>query len=449
MNQNALRGLALLLLLALGACVSVQDRPDAFADVSVVVRDVFIVDVGTESLIPNQTVLVSGERIVWVGSATTAPPSPGAEVIDGAGRFLIPGLWDMHVHALWSEEAMRTFLPLFVANGVTGVRDMGGIVPVMDMARREDAAGTLLAPRIVAAGSILDGPEPVQAEISIPVSSAEAGAEAVRTVAAAGADFIKVYTLLPRAAYFAILDEARERKLAVAGHLPADVTIEEAIEGGQRSIEHLRDEIEPLCRPSDPERCAGLAARLGDGPVWQTPTLGALRKGFYEDPALASDSRLPLMPASLRAEWLAAQAAAVRRGPAYLSEKRARYADEAWTVKFLSDRGAPLLAGTDAGVAFAYPGSGLHDELERLVRAGLSPARALRAATIEPALYLGTSDSQGAVRPGHAADLVLLEANPLERIEATRTIRAVILRGRVIGPEQLRRLGSTTVAQPQ
>ncbi len=344
----------------------------------------------------------------------------------------------MHSHALWSAEAVGTFLPLYVANGVTGIRDMGGRLPILASVRDSWRWDDPLWPRVVAAGEVLDGPQPIQRDISIPVSDAVSARAAVDSLAHADVDFIKVYTLLPRDAYFAVMAEARRVGLPVAGHVPANVTVVEAARAGQASIEHLRDEIEPLCSPGDVEACTQLAALFRSRQTWQVPTLTVLRsKAFFDEQALATDSRLRYMPSALRGEWLAEREGKLQRGVDYLAMKRKRYADEAWLTGFLAAERVPLLAGTDAGSAFCYPGFSLHDELQLLVEAGLTPIGALRAATLAPAEYLAARDSMGTIAVGNVADLVLLRANPLVNIEATREIEAVVLRGRVLDRRRL------------
>jgi imidazolonepropionase-like amidohydrolase len=395
-------------------------------------------------------VIVLGSRIAEVGPAAATAVPQDARVIEGGGRFLIPGLWDMHTHSLWSPAAMRMFLPLYVAQGVTGIRDMGGRLSILaafrDSRRRDDPPW----PRVIAAGEILDGPQPVQADISIPVADAVSATAAVDSLAHAGADFIKVYTLLPREAYFAVLAEARRAGLSVAGHVPASVTPEEAALAGQRSIEHLRDEIEPFCSPRDADGCARLTTVFRAARTWQVPTLVVLRtKAFFDDTTVTTDSRLRYMPAALRKEWLDARQLKVRRGRDYVASKRARYADEVWLTGFLARERVPLLAGTDAGSAFCYPGFSLHDELALLVDSGLTPLDALRAATLAPAEYLAARDSMGTIAVGQVADMVLLRSNPLANIGATREIDAVVHRGRVLDRRQLDNLLDTVAAAAQ
>jgi hypothetical protein len=223
--------------------------------------------------------------------------------------------------------------------------------------------------------------------------------------------------------------------------VPGEVTPEEAARLGQRSIEHLRDELEPYCTRSTPAGCRDVLAEFKRDGVWQVPTLHVLRmKAVLNDTMLAKDPRLEYMPAAIRRDWLATQEARIRRGPSYFVFRRDRFLDESWLVgRIFHDQGH-VLAGTDAGVHFSYPGFSLHDELALLVEAGLSPLEALRAATIEPARFLGQEDSAGSVKPGARADLVLLGENPLASIGATRAIEAVILRGRLLDRVALDRM---------
>ena len=424
-----------LLALALAGCAGLATHArtgDATATTAVI-RDVSVIDVVSGRVLPHMSVGIAGGRITAVIPADALRVPSGARVLDGRGRFLIPGLWDMHAHVLWSAAAMRTGLPAYVANGVTGIRDMGGTLPVLAAFHASMQRDAPAWPRVVAAGAILDGPDPVQADVSIGVADAAGARAAVDKLADAGVDFIKVYTLLPRDAYFATLDEAHRRGLPVAGHLPASVTVEEAVRGGQHSIEHLRDEIEPFCHPVDVQACARLAALFREHHTWQVPTLVVLRsKAMFDDPKLTDDPRLRYLPKSLRDEWSASRNAKIARGGDYAAGKRRQYADELWLTGFFAREHVPLLAGTDSDNADCYPGFSLHDELGLLVEAGLTPLDALRAATLWPSDYLGERDRMGGIAADQVADLVLLDANPLQDIAATRRINAVVLRGRVL-----------------
>ena len=422
--------------LALCACARREAQPAADAappaEPYLAITHVTVVDVAQGLLVPGQNVVVRGGRILKVGDTLTVNVPPRAEVVDGRGKFVIPGMWDMHVHALFNGEVAGTFLPAFVAHGVTGVRDMGGKLDVLRAARWAVLAGTLVGPRIVAAGVILDGPQPVDSAVSFAVGTPEAGRAAVDSLARAGADFIKVYTLLPRAAYFAVLREATRLHLPVAGHVPVGVTALEAADSGQRSIEHLRDEVEPLCKAATDPACLRLLGALRARRTWLVPTLVVLRvKAILDDSSLVRDPRLGSVPALVRNAWEAIRTGKQTQPPAYWREKRTRFFGELALTGAAWRDSVPLLAGTDAGALYTYPGSSLHEELAQLVRAGLTPAAALRSATLAPAEFLGATDSLGAVAAGKVADLVLLGADPLADIGNTRTIEAVVLRGRL------------------
>jgi len=428
--------------LAVAACARREAQPAEDAapppEPSVAITHVTVVDVAQGVLVPGQNVVIRGGRIVSVGDTLAVSVPPRAEVVDGRGKFLIPGLWDMHVHAVFNAEVARTFLPAFVASGVTGVRDMGGKLDVLRAARWAILAGTLVGPRIVAAGVILDGPQPVDSAVSFAIGTPDEGRAAVDSLARAGADFIKVYTLLPRDVYFAVLREAARLHLPVAGHVPAGVTTLEAADSGQRSIEHLRDEVDPLCAVATDPACARLLEVLRLHNTWLVPTLVVLRvKAILQDSSLVQDQRLGTMPALVRNAWDAIRVGKQDRTPVYWREKRARFFGELALTGAAWRDSVPLLAGTDAGALYTYPGSSLHDELVQLVRAGLTPAAALRSATLAPAEFLGAADSLGTVAVGKVADLVLLGADPLADIGNTRAIEAVVLRGRLFRRPQL------------
>ena len=435
--------LALALACALGAagCSKPKPAPPALEQV-LAITHVTVVDIVAGNDVPDQTVVVRGSRIAEAGAAASIPVPARATVVDGRGKYLIPGLWDMHVHALADAEVARGFLPAFVAWGVTGVRDMGGKVNVMRAARFAVQVGTVVGPRIVAAGAILDGPQPVDSTVSLAVGTPEQARAAVDSLAAYGADFIKVYTLLPRPAYFAALREAARLHLPVAGHVPDGVTVREAADSGQRSIEHLRDETEPICAAVD-AACDRLLDTLRAHGTWLVPTLVVLRaKAILDDSSLYADPRVWTVPETVRSAWERIREGKQDRPQAYWREKRARYRMELALVGEAAKRGVPVLAGTDAGALYTYPGSSLHDELAQLVRAGLTPAAALRAATLGAAEFLGAADSLGTVARGKAADLVLLDADPLSAIANTRTVRAVVLRGRLFAGAALDSLRS-------
>ena len=408
-------------------------------------------DSGKESR--DQTVVISGDRISEVKDSKEVKPAAGAKVVDGMGKYLIPGLWDMHVH-IWDFESTY---PLDIANGVTGVRDMFG-PPDANKFRKELAAKTVVAPHFYLASPIVDGHPPVWPE-SIEVTTAAQAKAVVDEQKQKGADFIKVYSRLSREAYFAILAEGARVGIPVEGHVPIQVSAWEASDAKQKSIEHLSG-IALACSTREQElmkqgvptatmkersaitaeaarsysepKCNGLFARLKANGNWQVPTLTVLRSfGLLNDPQFVRDERLRYFTKDYR-DWLApkddfrlkswtADDFAVEWEQFQFSKK---------LVGGMFRAGVPMLAGTDAGNPFCFPGFSLHDELALLVESGVSPLGALQDATRNPALFMNATDKYGSVMSGKIADLVLLAADPLQDIHNTTQISAVFLSGR-------------------
>jgi len=396
--------------------------------------------------IADGTVLIEGGRIVAVGPGRAVAIPAAARRIDATGRFVIPGLWDMHVHTAVPGGA--PLLGLYLASGVTGVRDMGGDIATINRFRRRIGAGTLAGPRIIASGPYLQGGGAALPHLVVRTpTEAKIAVDALATL---GADFVKVHELIPREAFFAVARAARGRGLPLAGHLQPDVTNEEAADSGQRSLEHLNGFASPCaaadsarlalahpihryvlgtCTTADPE--AGYR-RIATRPTWVTPTLVVLEMAAaLPRHRLPSDSLRHYLPASLREAMAAALEIPADMPPDASVLGLALWERRLAVVSGLHRRGVPILAGTDAPLPNGIPGFGLHDELEALVRAGLSPYEALGSATREPGRYFAT-DSIGTLRPGAVADLVVLDANPLATIRNTRRIRLVVAAGRVI-----------------
>jgi len=406
----------------------------------------------------DMTVVIDGGRITLVAPSAQTEPPRGARVVDATGKFLIPGFWDMHVHlSQWPPAA----LGLLVAYGVTGVRDMGSSLASVAGWRRAIESGMTIGPRIVAAGAILDGPGHVSPE-RISVSSEAEGRRVVDSLADAGADFIKVYEYLSRDAFLAIAAEARVRKLAVVGHVPRSVGAAAAAAAGQRSVEHLSGV--PLSCPFSMRMAAHTPGMSGFMPpcgddraredvfsrfkasgTWVTPTLVAYRGAARATDGAAlgasAEPRMRYVTPELRkhwddqiAKWPRLVPSGYRRGLADMYTRVARAAHSA---------GVSMLAGSDLGNTLVFAGSGLHDELELLVGAGLSPLEALQSATSGPARFLGIADSIGTIATGKTGDLVVLDADPLADIRNTRRIFAVVRNGALLDRGALDRIVSS------
>ena len=411
----------------------------------------------------DRTVVVEGERIVRIGAAKDIPAPRNAQFVDAHGLYLIPGLWDMHVH-IWETE--RTF-PMFIANGVTGVRNMGGHLDDLKRWREQGASGTVLGPYMVICGPVVDGSNPAHPDHSVLVRNAAEGREVVDSLKKDGADFVKVYDGVPRDAYFAIAAEAKGQGIPFAGHVPEVIQPSEASAAGQASIEHMGGILEeastknseireiravPVKSPAeypgriatelklsvegyDSQKLKDLAALFARNHTWQVPTLVSGNVlAYVNDGNFAKDPRLAYVPAAERNDWSPANNMFVRFSPPeYWVQRRAAFKKELAVVGELRRAGVPFLAGTDSGgLSYTYYGFSLHDELAFLVQAGFTPMEALQAATSKAAQFLGLANQVGTVTAEKQADLVLLAANPLDNIRNTQRIRAVVVRGRYL-----------------
>ena len=410
---------------------------------------------GTDSM-PRleQTVVVRGNRIVAVGPTRSTTVPSDARTIDARGKFLMPGLWDMHVHT--SIIGGRALLALYVANGVTGVRDMAGDWDTLTKWRREIAAKKLVGPRIVASGPYLEG-----GDVPIPhilTRTPEEGAAGVDSLVKLGVDFIKVHGQLTRPTYFAIARRAREKGIPFAGHVSQAVGSADASDSGQKSIEHMLA-IPAPCTPAESialkprftvqsalGRCssrdlASLYERFVRNGTWVTPTFSAAYEvSAWPSRVVPGDSMAHYLPESLKKFVAEIFPMPDSVPPGADSVGHAMFAKRLAQAETMRAAGVHILTGTDAPLRNSPPGFGLHEELALLVRGGMSPFNAIRAATIEPATYLGMLDSAGTIAAGKLADLILLSANPLSDIRATRDIVAVVANGRFIDKAERARM---------
>lgn len=435
----------------------------AFA-ADLLIRNVNIIDVRSGDVLPHRSVLIHGGRVQTI--AANIRPAPSAEVVDGRGRYLIPGLWDMHVH-LWYKEDQ---FPMYLAWGVTGVRDMGSDLARVKHWRTEIKSSALLGPHIETCGPAVDGFPSDDPKLPVIVvrSPAEARSTYDHLEQDLNVDFIKVLSRLPRDAYLALLDRARKWGLPVAGHVPDTVTVEEAVTARQSSIEHLSNVLlacsseerkilgpranaierkdwnsvlafdEHALTTFDFKKADTLMERMARYASYQTPTLVMLRRMTYADAdEVARDPRLRYIPAAIRKTWNDPREDKKKQPEAALALFDREYEKDCYLVDRMQKGGVPIMAGTDTGDPYTFPGYDLHRELQLLVKAGLTPLQALRAATIVPAEYLDSDESLGTVAPGRVADLVLLDADPLKDIRNTQRISAVVLGGKYLSRAKL------------
>lgn len=454
--------LAVLLPPLVAACADAAD-PEPY---DLLVTDARLVDVVAGETLGPHTVAVRDGRVADVWPADEAPEVLTAgRIVDGAGRYLLPGLWDAHVHFRGGEELReenRALLALYPRNGVTTVRDAGGDLTEALLAWRDSiAAGELLGPRILTSGPKLDGPDPAW-DGSLALADPSEAPAALDSLEAMGADYVKLYdgTMSPEV-FLAAVREAEARGTTITGHMPLAVDFLEAVEAGLDGTEHLyyvykgtapnRDEITRRVRagelgfwdafwttldlPVDSARRAQVFQAMAERGTAVVPTLhigGVLAD--VENADHADDPELADIPQAIQETYRGRVESARRSSRESRDANRALRERMAAMVEPMHEAGVRILAGSDAGPfnSYTYPGTALHGELEALVQAGLTPAEALRTATTEPAAFMGLDGELGRVAPGYRADLVLVEGDPLEDIGATREVAVVVQDGRVV-----------------
>jgi hypothetical protein len=453
-------------------------RPGVTGDF--LVRNVALVDVVNGRTIPGRDVVVRGGRIASIGVSNPGNGHSGLVVVDGAGKFLAPGLWDMHVHSL--KISPQYTHPLSIANGITGVREMWGCPSLPDsfVACGEDIEGwrtglkdgSHLAPRYIMRSSYaLNGEEgvPSGSPAFFKTRNVDEARAVVAHQAADGVDLLKTYNNLSVEAYGALTAEASKHGLLVAGHIPVRVPLETLLAAGQHSVEHPRvflfecyrgvAEFRSLPNPEaayttdmrarlidehDPVRCSEHMAAMAASETWWTPTLQVLRMSALADNReFREDPRRRYIPSILWAGlWQpdADRAVAQARHPSGRDVNAELYRLAMDNVRQAHEAGVRIVAGTDAGDTYVFPGFAIHDELAELVRAGLSPADALRSATIDAARFTGQTRDYGSIEVGKAADMILLDANPLTDIRNTGKIAGLFFNGQYLDRPALDKL---------
>lgn len=436
------------------------------------VRNVALVDVVNGEVFPGRDVVIRGGRIESITTSTPRSGQGGLVLVDGSGKFLVPGLWDMHVHSLKISPQYNH--PLFIANGVTGVREMWGCPSLPDgfVACGEDIERwreglrdrSHLAPRYIQRGSYAingEGGVPTAAPAFFKARNADDVRALVAHHAAGGVDLLKVYTNLSEAAYEALAAEASKHGLLLAGHQPVRVSLETILSAGQHSIEHPRlflfecyrgaADFRALPDPAaayttemrarfidehDPVRCAELMAAMAESDTWWTPTLQVLRmSALAGNQEFREDPRRRYIPFFIRAGIWGPDADRQVENAAHESGRDVHaemYQLALDNVRQAHAAGVRIVAGTDAGDTYVFPGFAIHDELAELVRAGLTPSDALRSATIDAALFSGKARDYGSIEAGKIADLILLDANPLTDIRNTRSIAGLFFNGQYL-----------------
>jgi Amidohydrolase family len=447
------------------ACVALGAPDSAASDA--LLTNVTLVDIEAGTLASGQSVLIEGDRIAEIGVATSAPQE--VPRIDAKGGFLIPGLWDSHVHIFSSPTEPDTALPLYLINSVTGIRDMGALWPIADQlalqARIE--AGETLGPRLVLSGAWVDA-SPGSWPGMFLADTPEEARDVVARIAHEGWAAVKAYSMLDEPAYLALAEAADDAGLPFVGHVPERVALVTAIAAGQDGIEHF-GRVTMACSTAEAEMldalrgamaagadrdgifavmaarnrivleswdeglCNQVLANMAVARMHVSPTL--VVAGFYVGDRPADDApRVRMLPPDVRTAWSGPDF----RLDAMTDEVRALASEsialDHRTFLMAARAGVPILASSDASFAnpWLFHGFSLLDELELYVRVGLTPREALYTATVAPPRFFGLADQDGTIAPGRRADLVLLDANPLKDLATLRRPRAVIVGGRVL-----------------
>jgi imidazolonepropionase-like amidohydrolase len=430
---------------------------------TLVLQHVTIIDGTAAAPQLDQTVIVSRGRIREVGPASRLKADKTVRIVDGRGKFLIPGLWDMHVHLAgviadpaWSKNVLP---PVLLANGITGVRDMGGDLETLLAWKRDIESGALLGPHIYAAGPWLSGGRHKSPE-QYPVANADEARAAVEDLRKRGADFIKIISLPSREAFFAVADETKKQNITFVGHLPIEVGAAEASNAGMRSIEHFyysnfafslsskEDELrqqymaarknrdassiakvsEDAIATYSPEKAAALYRILKANNTWVTPTLEGIFVAGHPSPLHFDKAFLAFLPNSVVKDWEAG--VAENSAAAARTKELAKLSEDDWKLtREMHAAGVSLLAGSDSLDERVLPGISLHLELAQLVKAGFNPLEAIQCATLRAAQFMQQEKEFGTVEAGKRADLVLLNRDPSKDITNTLSIEAVIYRG--------------------
>lgn len=436
--------------------------------VDILITHAEIIDVISGNVRSDMTIGIRNDSIITVQEGSKGFTSD--QVIDASGKYVIPGLWDMHVHFRGGDELIqenKSLLPLFTANGITGVREAGGDMTNEIFKWREAIQnGSLIGPKIYTSGPKLDGPRATWAG-SIPVVTQEDAVSAIDSLEAMNADFIKLYdSRVTREAYLWILEETERRGITTSGHMPFTVMLEEAVSAGLGSVEHLYyvlkgasteeqqvtdDNINrkagfwgSMTRLMDTytdEQAAKAFQLLKDNDTYVVPTMHVGNTLSYLDrDDHTNDEYLDLIGDGIIETYQGRIRSAARASEDFVAMRHRLNTAFKNLVPKLNAAGVKLLAGSDSGASnsYIYQGISLHQELAALVEAGLSPLEALKTATINGAKFLKADDFYGSLEVGKSGDLVILDANPLEDITNTQKINKLILQSRVFNATDLK-----------
>lgn len=463
----------MLSILSLAAC---SKKNTITCDDCYAIVNISTIDVEQGKIDTNMSLIIQDNYILEIGKSSDLKIPTNATKIDGKEKFLIPGLWDMHVHTSTEDITRELLFPLFIANGLTGVRIMAAdcFEPCWELdlnitqtrrLQQEVERGEIIGPKTILASFYINEILPDSSTVQAPLT-AEHGRELVHILKERNVDFIKIYDDVPREAYLALAKEANLVGLDFAGHVPFDMRASEVSKAGQKSIEHccefnifrecseledeLRNELRKLLEADevknlsehflklaqsyDSVKCQKIYSQFAEQNTWFVPTLRLMEVYQRDAPNWRENPNLKYLPLK-ELEFYEQRDKFVRTAMGYPYEEINRLNQK--MVLDMQRSGVGLLAGSDCGETGIIHGFSLHEELESLVNAGLSPLEALQTATINPALFLEATDSLGSISKGKLADLVILDDNPLSDITNTQKISGVITNGRYFNKAEL------------
>jgi len=398
------------------------------------IRNVNVVDVLNGEILANQDVAVKNKLIYFIGNSFTEKVPTNSVTIDGNGKYLCPGLWDMHFHLCWDKNNDTLLFPVLLKNGITGIRDMGGDLNIMRSFKQKLSESKIIGPEIFAAGPMIDGNPPVHPDFSMPVDDKTNLTAALDSLKNNKVDFLKVYSLIKETQLRGVSNYCTNNNIHFAGHLSEYIEPEISISLGQKSIEHL-NRLDDIWN-TNKIRLDSIGNLMLANNTFLCPTLITYKlKTQLRDTSIINNDYSQYIPASLMEEWQITWGKRVTKHTEIADWQGLdeTFKSQLQLVKHLNKMGVLILAGSDfAGFPYVYPGVSLHQELHLLVEAGLSNSEALKSATINPAIYMSHQKLYGSLTVGKYADMLILDKNPFDDIDNLKAINCIIIKGEIL-----------------